>query len=131
MSNNLRMSESQLAAYEAGKRAAKEKPLVAPERDQLSACMDYLAMHSAVAWHVRMNSGAMKTEEGRYVRFGFVGCSDIIGQLKSGKFLAFEVKRKGEKPTDDQLAFIAKVNLYNGLGGWGTIDDLMSMMVGL
>lgn len=108
-------------------RMVEHKPL---ERDELRACLEYLQTHPLVAWAVRMNVGAMRDEE-RFVQFGFTGCSDILGMLKGGRFLAFEVKRKGKKPTDDQAAFLKKVAEGGGLAWYGTIDDCILMMTRL
>lgn len=110
----------------AAKQMVRELP-IAPERDELKACLDYLNAHPRVAFAVRMNTGAMQIEE-RFVKFGFTGCSDIIGMLKGGQFLAFEAKRKGAKLTDDQFEFLGLVHRSGGLSGWGTIDQCIAMM---
>lgn len=90
----------------------------------LAACIKALALHPAVAWAHRMNTGAL-TSGDRYVRFGFKGCSDIIGQLMDGRFLAIEVKRPGGIVTEDQLAFLARVQDNHGLAfvAW-SVDDI-------
>lgn len=74
----------------------------------------YAEQHVKIAWVERINSGAFKTTRGRWMFFGFKGCSDIIGQLIDGRFLAVEVKRPGEEPTDDQYKFLDKVVLNGG-----------------
>lgn len=43
------------------------------------------------------------------------GTSDIIGLLPGGRLLAVEVKGPGDKPNEDQLLFIDKVNEQGGL----------------
>ncbi len=70
--------------------------------------------HAKVAWAHRVNTGAAKLK-GFYVRFGWVGCSDIIGQLMDGRFLALEVKKPRENPTKPQQLFIERVNRHGGL----------------
>ncbi len=88
------------------------------ERDVQSAVLTYLKLCQSVAWAQRMNTGqaTFETTHGRrHVRFAFVGCADIIGQLKNGRFLAIEVKRPGGKPTPDQQAFIDMVNRHGGV----------------
>ena len=52
-----------------------------------------LNTHAAVAWCERMNSGAARMGS-RFVRFGFKGCPDVLGQLKDGRLLGVEVKAK-------------------------------------
>lgn len=86
----------------------------------LDAVRSSLRLHPAVAWVERMNSGAATIGEGarrRFVRFGFKGCADLIGQLRDGRFLAVETKRPSNRngATDDQLAFIARVRNAGGV----------------
>lgn len=77
----------------------------------------FLRSHPKVAWVARINSGAYRTQDGRYIRFGFTGCSDIIGQLKDGRFLAIECKAASEGATDEQQKFIDHVNANGGRAG--------------
>ena len=81
----------------------------------LQAILHLLSVHPKVAWAKRMNTGALPVQE-RFLRFGFKGCSDIIGMLKDGRFLALEVKRPGKLATKDQQLFIDRVNRHHGLG---------------
>lgn len=97
------------------------------ESDVLSACLHLLSVHPAVAWAARMNTGAYEVD-GRYVRFGFVGCSDIMGQMKDGRLLAFECKRPGGKLTWEQEAFLDRVRRHKGLAGWGGVKELEEML---
>jgi hypothetical protein len=84
------------------------------ERDVLGAILEWLPYCKAVAWFARMNSGAQAVD-GRYVRFGFKGCSDIIGQLRDGRFMAIEVKRSRGQPTEAQVEFLSKVQRHRGV----------------
>lgn len=96
---------------------AASKPTYKPlERDVLRGVLEALALHPAVAWAVRMNVGAFENAAGRHVRVGFVGCSDVIGQLRDGRFLAVEVKRPGGKLTEAQFAFLGRVINNGGVG---------------
>ncbi|AZG12014.1 hypothetical protein ACUXAV_004907 [Cupriavidus metallidurans] len=109
------------------KRAARAKPTDPPsprETKVLLACMELLEQHPSVAWVMRMNTGVAVYGEGdqkRFVRFSIPGVSDIVGQLKDGRFFAVEVKRPGKEPTDDQWAFLQNVAQNGGLAGW--VDD--------
>ena len=93
------------------------------EREVQKAILQYLGLCPHVAWAQRFNTGAASssytTKDGttnkRFVRFGFKGCADIIGQLKSGHLLAIECKRKGGKATESQEAFLQTVLTHNGL----------------
>jgi hypothetical protein len=90
------------------------KPTPAPESAVLPAVLTALRLHPRVAWAHRMNTGAYAVGD-RYVRFGFPGLADIIGQTVSGAFLAIEVKRAGKVPTDDQRAFLELVARSGGV----------------
>jgi hypothetical protein len=62
------------------------------EAAALAEVMQVLKHHPAVAWCERQNSGVARIG-GRFVRFGWPGCSDVLGQLKDGRLLAVECKR--------------------------------------
>lgn len=101
------------------------------ESDVLAGCLELLTRHQKVAFAFRMNVGAARTlvladgvTRERFIRFGFPGCSDIIGMLKDGRFLAVECKRPGEKPTDTQQAFLDVVNTA-GVAWW--VDDVQQL----
>jgi len=114
------------------------------EAQVLKTCIDYLKLHSKVAWAERMNTGAMKDtytnssgeKKTRFIRFSFKGCSDIIGQLTDGRWLAVECKRpeydsKGNKEacvtrlSDTQKAFLDLVERNGGLAFvTDAVDDL-------
>ena len=90
----------------------------------LKAVIRALALHPRVAWAHRMNVGAFRDAD-RFVRVGFKGCSDIIGQTTDGRFLAVEVKRPGGKPTPDQTDFIDRVNSAGGVAFVArSVDDV-------
>ncbi|MGE0383461.1 MAG: VRR-NUC domain-containing protein [Gammaproteobacteria bacterium] len=102
---------------------------LALEADVLPAQLEYLALDRRVAWAHRMNVGAAKFED-RFVRFGFEGLADIIGQLRDGRFLAVESKRpKGGRRRVAQKAFIAVVNANNGVAGFcPSLDALIELL---
>jgi hypothetical protein len=95
------------------------------ERQVKRACQEALAARRIFAW--RTNSGGMKNPRGQYVQFaGVSGLADLIGLLApTGRFLAVEVKRPGEQPTDEQRAFLNRVNDAGGLGIWTDDPDDM------
>lgn len=110
-----------------------------PETVLQRAVLDLLLRLPEVAWAKRINTGAgvvghrdKKTgdvKHSRFMRFGFVGCSDAIGQLKTayqGRFLAVEAKVRGKVPTDDQQAFLDAVNAAGGIGIW--VDDAVQLI---
>lgn len=106
-------------------RLAAPKPT---EQDRLGQIVDYLRYEQArgrVAWFARINGGGMLDRTGRFLRFYWLylsgkqpagkGKADIEGQLPDGRYFALEVKRPGEKPTQEQVAFLTTVRRNNGL----------------
>jgi len=129
MTRGLRLTEEQYAEASAAAWAnnaerrpvLKLKPCVPLEADIQPNVLKALLLHPRVAWAARINTGAGKLiypdgSLSRFMRFGFSGCADNIGQLVDGRFLACEVKRPGEAPTEDQQAFLDRVNRHGGKG---------------
>lgn len=89
------------------------------EADVLKAVLQALALHPRVAWAERMQSGAGKLVRkggaSQFLRFGFRGCPDVLGQLKDGRALAVECKRPSGTTTPEQAAFLECVNANGGL----------------
>ena len=102
-----------------------------PEQEVLNAVLSMLRVHPKVAWCARINSGAYKTPDGRFIRFGFVGCGDILGQMRDGRLLMMEVKAEHGRVTEDQEAMIAKVVGNRGLGGVvRSVDEALAIVEG-
>jgi hypothetical protein len=95
------------------------------EQDIMRSIM--LAPHGCRLW--RNNTGAIKDETGRLVRFGLcTGSSDLIGirpititadmvGTRVGVFTAIEVKTPKGKPTVEQINFIQHVKGLGGIAG--------------
>lgn len=104
------------------------------EADVLSAVLTCLRLHPRVAWANRMQSGAgkilRKRDVSQFLRFGWPGASDVIGQIKgTGQFLAVEVKRPSGELTDDQRAFLQKVREAGGVAIVArSVDDVMEAL---
>lgn len=88
-----------------------------PEKALVHSILQYLHTIGAFAW--KNATGAFKTSDGvyksRYIAYGKVGSSDIIGILKDGRFLAIETKTHPNKPSENQLDFIRIINEHNGV----------------
>lgn len=83
------------------------------ENAVLEQCLDYLHVKQIFAW--RNNTGAVKVGK-RFIRFGYVGSSDIIGITKDGRFLAVECKReKGGVLSEPQKVFLEEINRNGGV----------------
>ncbi len=92
------------------------------------AIIDFLKVKKILCFKHR-NVGIYKQATNSYIplAFGEKGISDIIGCLKNGRFLAIEVKRKGNKPSNEQLEFIERVNKMGGVGIIAySLDDVVS-----
>ena len=84
-----------------------------PESAALVEVLKALRAHPAVVWCERMNSGAARVG-GRFIRFGFTGCPDVLGQLRDGRLLGVEVKSPTGKLRPEQAVFMERVR---GAGG--------------
>ena len=73
-----------------------------------------LVTHPAVAWCERMNSGAARIGA-RFVRFGFKGCPDVLGQLRDGRLLGVEVKSQTGRLRPEQAVFLERIRCAGGV----------------
>jgi len=85
-----------------------------PEAAALHEVLLALRNHPLVAWVERQNSGAAKVGN-RFIRFGWPGCSDVIGQLRDGRFLACEVKAPKGRVRPEQQVFLDRVRAGAGV----------------
>ena len=85
-----------------------------PEAAALVEVLQALRAHPAVAWCERQNSGAARVGN-RFIRFGWPGCSDVIGQLRDGRFLAVECKAPEGRVRPEQQVFIDRVRSGGGV----------------
>lgn len=120
-------NEAQSTSRRPQKRARASKPDI-PERDIQKSVLELLERHPKVAWAKRMNSGSVLAH-GTRIRFGFQGCPDILGQMRDGRILGVEVKRKGEGPNLAQQNQIALMQRANGVAGIvRSIEDLQALL---
>lgn len=85
-----------------------------PEAAALCEVLKALKAHSAVSWCERMNSGVARIGA-RFVRFGFKGCPDVLGQLHDGRLLGVEVKGPTGKLRPEQTVFLDRINRAGGV----------------
>ena len=105
------------------------------ERDIQRAILDFLrSVPGVVAW--KTGGGLLPLADGRRVRMGHKGVSDIVGfrseylpifrpnhpqaprrpaDEKIARFLAIEVKRPGRRATEEQMAFLDAVVRAGGI----------------
>lgn len=98
------------------------------ESTVLAAVLEFLERHPKVAWVKRMNTG-MASLKGFRVRFGFVGCSDILGQLRDGRFIAVECKALAGRLSIDQAQFLELVREHRGVAGVvRSVEDAQALL---
>ena len=85
-----------------------------PEAAALVEVLMTLRAHPMVAWCERMNSGAARIG-GRFVRFGWTGCLDVLGQLKDGRLLGVEVKAEKGRLRPEQVIFLERIRVSGGV----------------
>jgi len=85
-----------------------------PEAAALVEVLKALKAHPAVSWCERMTSGAARVD-GRFIRFGFTGCPDVLGMLRDGRLLGVEVKGPLGKLRPEQAVFLERVRAGGGV----------------
>lgn len=85
-----------------------------PEAAALVEVLKALRAHPLVSWAERQNSGAANVG-GRYIRFGWPGCSDVLGQLRDGRFLAVECKSPTGRLRPEQAGFLERIRCAGGV----------------
>lgn len=77
----------------------------------------------------RNNTGAVKTEGGRWLSFGQVGSPDILGVLQGGRFVALEVKTAKGKTSEAQEAWLSRAKDLGAIAGVvRSIDEAFSLI---
>jgi hypothetical protein len=85
-----------------------------PEAAALCEVLKALKAHPAVSWCERMNSGAARVG-GRFIRFGFTGCPDVLGMLTDGRLLGVEVKAAKGKLRPEQAVMLERIRAGGGV----------------
>jgi hypothetical protein len=96
------------------------RPAVPLEKDIQKACLQLLRAHPKVAAVWRQNSGTFTEQNAdgsqRYISaHSMTGLPDIVGFLRGGRAVFFEVKRPGGKATPMQQNFIDRANTAGAL----------------
>jgi len=84
------------------------------EATVLTEVLKALRAHPEVIWCERMNSGVTRMGS-RYIRFGWRGCPDVLGQLKGGRLLGVEVKSRTGHLSKEQLDFLEQIRSGGGV----------------
>jgi len=87
------------------------------EREIQKAILDLLRVHGIPAWRINSRVLTLPGSAGLYRMGGVKGMADIIAMVPgSGRFLALEVKRPGQKLTLDQAIFLDRIARNGGIG---------------
>lgn len=124
----MRMTDSDLSAFKARAVSRDDvKPkalkLTRPEPSEaavMTSIRRALRIHPKVAWFERMNSAAgclvyPNGQKSQFMRFGFKGMPDLIGQLIDGRILLIEVKKPSGRVSPDQQVFLAMSAKHNAV----------------
>ncbi len=84
------------------------------ETAALCEVLTALKAHPAVVLRERMNSRAARVG-GRFIRFGFKGCPEVLGMLRDGRLLGVEVKVAKGKLRPEQAVFLDRVRAGGGV----------------
>ena len=84
------------------------------EAAALAEVLQTLKHHPLVAWCERQNSGVARIG-GRFVRFGWLGCSDLLGMMTDGRLLAVECKAPKGRLQVEQQEFLSLVRRFGGV----------------
>lgn len=70
-----------------------------------------------LAWRQNTGVARQQNKDGpqRFIRFGVAGQADITGVVLDGRRLEIEVKRPGQKPTEDQIRFGRRITEMGGI----------------
>jgi hypothetical protein len=77
---------------------------------------------------IRLNTGSFRTDDGRYVKCGVVGLSDLLF-IGHGYVVFIEVKTDKGRPTPEQLNFIHAVRGYGHRAGIArSVQDALDLI---
>jgi hypothetical protein len=105
---------------------------VTPESQILAAVLRRLQARGIYCW--RNSVGAYQVQ-GRWIRYGLPGSSDVLGILPDGRFLAVECKAASGRLSPEQTAFLERVRAAGGVAiiarSASDIDDALDGQVAL
>jgi hypothetical protein len=84
-----------------------------PENRVKAEVLKYLKLRRVYCWN--NPSGAVEIRPGKWMRFGKVGSSDILGCLPGGRFLAIECKAEKGRLSGVQREFLNEIERLGGL----------------
>lgn len=95
----------------------------------MRAVLTFLHYDPRVADAWRNNTGAVKLDDARFVRFGRKGNADIEGYTRDGRYLAMECKTVKGRATPEQAAFITRAKAHRAIAGIvRSVDDAKALL---
>ena len=104
---------------ESATKAKRPRKLGPSETEVSKAIGEYLQMIGCFC--IRTQAGAVPVQRGKgvnWMHFAPKGTADRIGHLPCGRFLAVEVKRPGQRPTQAQIDWLIDRNNAGGVAFW-------------
>jgi hypothetical protein len=87
----------------------------ASEQEIQKTIIDYLRIKQYVVFKHHSTGSTIRGGKPVFFAYGEKGISDIIACSTDGRFVAIEVKKKGGKPSQEQLEFLARVKDKRGI----------------
>jgi hypothetical protein len=94
----------------------------------LQSVMQWLRLRGVFHW--RNNSGAIKTQSGRFISFGYKGSADIIA-IDKGRMLMLECKSSTGRQSPAQKAFQLRFEREGGVYVLLKPDNWIEQLEGL
>ena len=91
---------------------------------------DYLRLKKYIVINHR-NVGIYKQDTQKYIPLpsGEKGVSDLLACSPEGRFVAIEVKKKGGRPSPDQVEFIERIKKSGGIAFIAySLDEVMGII---
>ncbi len=77
----------------------------------------------------RTNAGLYYSIDGRPIRIGRKGQSDLQGHRPDGKCFYIEVKKQGQNPRKEQLDFLQAMKSTGAIAGWAdSVEKAVSLV---
>lgn len=99
------------------------------EQDIQKTIIEYLRLKHFVVFKHHSTGSTIRENKAVFFKHGDRGISDLIACSPKGQFVAIEVKKKGKKPSPEQVDFIRTVIKNGGLAFVAcSIDDVMAQI---
>ncbi|MEX2053934.1 MAG: VRR-NUC domain-containing protein [Candidatus Colwellbacteria bacterium] len=102
------------------------------EQEIQKSILEYLRIKKYVVFKHHSTGSTIRNGEAVFFSHGEKGISDIIACSPKGNFTAIEVKKRGGKPSTEQLEFIERVKANGGTAFVAySFDDVYNEIEGI